>query len=153
MVAVNKWDLVAERSEARRALELELAEALPQLDGVPLVTLSALAGRGVHRLMPAVAASFERWQKRIATPALNRWLEEAVGAHPPPFARGGRVKLRYGVQTAARPPTFTLFGSRVASLPESYRRYLARRLRHAFDLPGVPLRLRFKAGRNPYAKA
>lgn len=153
VVAVNKWDLVAERSEARRALELELAEALPQLDGVPLVTLSALAGRGVHRLMPAVVASFERWQKRIATPALNRWLEEATGAHPPPFARGGRVKLRYGVQTAARPPTFTLFGSRVDGLPESYRRYLARRLRRAFDLPGVPLRLRFKAGRNPYARA
>ena len=52
-----------------------------------------------------------------------------------------------------RPPTFTLFGSRVAGLPDSYRRYLVRRLRRAFDLPGVPLRLRFKAGRNPYAKA
>ena len=153
VIAANKWDLVAERARMRRELELRLAEALPQLDGVALVTLSALAGRGLHRLMPAVVASYERWQKRIATPALNRWLEEAVAAHAPPYARGGRIKLRYATQTAIRPPTFTLFGSRIANLPDSYRRYLTRRLRHAFDLPGVPLRLRFKAGRNPYAEA
>jgi GTP-binding protein len=151
VVVVNKWDLVENPPAFRREIELRLAELLPQVRDVPLVTLSALSGKDVGRLMPAVIAAFDRWNAQIATPVLNRWLGDVVDRHPPPIAGGGRVKLRYITQTASRPPTFTVFGTRVGALPDAYRRYLANRLREDFDLPGVPVRIRFKSGKNPYA--
>jgi len=151
VVVVNKWDLVDNPPAFRRELELRLGELLPQVRDVPLVTLSALSGKDVERLMPAVVAAFDRWNTRIATPVLNRWLADAVDRHPPPIAGGGRVKLRYIAQTGNRPPTFTVFGTRVSALPDAYRRYLANRMREDFDLPGVPLRFRFRSGKNPYA--
>ena len=87
----------------------------------------------------------------MPTAALNRWLEEAVAAHPPPIAKGRRVRIRYATQVTARPPTFVLFVSQAGALPDSYLRYLANGLREAFDLPGVPLRLLLRTGENPYA--
>ncbi len=152
VVVVNKWDLVDNPPAFRRELEKRLAELLPQVRDVPLVTLSALSGKGVDRLMPAVVAAYDRWNTKLATPVLNRWLSDVVANHPPPISGGGRVKLRYITQTANRPPTFTVFGTRVSSLPDAYRRYLVNRLRDDFDLPGIPLRFRFKAGKNPYAE-
>ncbi len=150
VVAINKWDLVEDQKETRGELELTLGELLPQVRGVPLVTFSALDGRGTQRLMPAVVSSYERWNRRVSTADLNRWLKEVVSSHPPPISGGGRIKLRYATQGKTRPPTFTVFGTRVSNLPNAYKRYLANRLREDFDFPGVPLRLRFKAPRNPY---
>jgi GTP-binding protein len=151
VVVVNKWDLVDNPPAFRRELELRLGELLPQVRDVPLVTLSALSGKDVDRLMPAVIAAFDRWNTKLPTSALNRWLVDVVDRHPPPISGGGRVKLRYITQTASRPPTFTAFGTRVGALPDAYRRYLVNRMREDFDLPGIPLRFRFKSGRNPYA--
>ena len=152
VVAINKWDLVDDPRAMRREYGLKLEELLPQVRGAALVALSALTGRGAERLMPAVVESYERWNRRIGTADLNRWLADAVSTHPPPVVRGGRVKLRYATQAKTRPPTFALFGARVAGLPDAYKRYLANRLREDFDLPGVPLRLRFRSPRNPYAE-
>ena len=76
-----------------------------------------------------------------------------VGAHPPPVAGGRRLRLRYATQVKARPPTFALWVSRPDDLPDSYRRYLVNGLRDAFDLPGVPIRLLLRKGRNPYAES
>ena len=100
-----------------------------------------LTGKNVARLLPAVVEAHERWSRRVPTAALNRWLEEAVAAHPPPMAKGRRVKIRYATQVATRPPTFVLFVSQADALPDSYLRYLTNGLRAAFDLAGVPLRL------------
>lgn len=152
VVTINKWDLVDDPRAMRREHELNLDELLPRMRGAPLVTLSALTGRGAARLMPAAVGSYERWNRRLGTGDLNRWLADAVSAHPPPVVRGGRVKLRYATQAKTRPPTFALFGTRVTGLPDAYKRYLANRLREEFDLPGVPLRLRFRSPRNPYAE-
>ena len=92
----------------------------------------------------------ERWSRRIATGPLNRWLQEALDAHPPPMAKGRRVKIRYATQVTTQPPTFVLFVSQAEALPDSYLRYLANSLRTQFDLPGVPLRLTCRTGDNPY---
>jgi GTP-binding protein len=69
----------------------------------------------------------------------------------PPIAKCRRLKLRYVTQASTRPPTFALFVSQAEAMPDSYLRYLTNGLRAAFDLPGVPLRLRLRTGRNPYA--
>ena len=151
VVAVNKWDRVGEPKSLKRELVLRFEELLPQVRGAPVVTLSALEGTGVGKLLPAAVRVHDLWTTRIATPELNRWLEEAVAVHPPPRVRGGRARLRYVTQVRTRPPTFCLFGTRLSGLPDSYRRFLVNRLREAFGLAGVPLRLRLKATRNPYA--
>jgi GTPase len=152
VVAVNKWDLVAERQRTLKVLRETLAERLAQVPGVPLVMLSALAGQGLDRLQSAVFAAYERWNRRVPTGDLNRWLGAAIERHTPPAAKGRRIKMRYMTQASARPPTFVVFCSQPQALPQAYLRYLSNGLREAFDLPGVPIRLKLRKGDNPYAR-
>ncbi len=152
VIAANKWDLVRDRSGALVSLRDRLETSLPQLKGVPFVTVSALEGQGLDRLMAAVFRAEELWNKRIPTGPLNRWLEGVLTHHPPPLAAGRRVRLRYITQVKARPPSFALFVNLPRALPDSYVRYLANALREDFDMPGVPIRLRTRKGRNPYAE-
>jgi GTPase len=152
VVAVNKWDLVEDKQRRLKELRETLAERLSQVSGVGLVPVSALSGRGLERLGPAILAAYDTWNRRIATADLNRWLEEALARHSPPAVGGRRIKIRYITQASARPPTFVAFCSRPEALPKSYLRYLSNNLREAFDLPGVPLRLNLRKGENPYAK-
>ncbi len=150
VVALNKWDLVEDRRAALRQLHDRLERSLPQVRGIPTVTVSALTGAGLEGLMDRVVEVYDLWNRRVSTGQLNRWLEEAVGRHPPPAVQGRRVKLRYITQPKSRPPTFVIFTSRPEGLPDSYTRYLVNGLRDAFDLPGVPVRLLLRKGRNPY---
>ncbi|WP_414692535.1 ribosome biogenesis GTPase Der [Phenylobacterium sp.] len=146
-----KWDLVAD-PQARLAEIIEAAQRqLPQVKGAPIVALSAETGRGLERLMPAVIKVHADWSTKVKTRDLNDWLQMAIQRHPPPAVGGRRIKPKYMAQTKARPPTFVLFASRAAQLPDSYRRYLVNSLRESFELPGVPIRLSVKSGRNPYA--
>jgi GTPase len=151
VLAVNKWDIVAEKQKALGRLRDRIEVALPQLQGLSVVTLSAKTGRGVEKLMPAVFAAHDAWNRRIGTPALNRWLEAAQARHPPPLVSGRRLRLRYMTQANIRPPTFALFASKPGDLPDSYRGYLVKLMREDFDLPGVPIRMMLRKGKNPYA--
>jgi GTP-binding protein len=147
-----KWDLV-DNPGVRLAALIERAEKmLPQVRGAPVVALSAETGRGLGKLMPAVIKAHGDWASKLSTRALNDWLHMAVERHPPPTVNGRRVKPKYMSQIKARPPTFVLFASRADKLPDSYRRYLINSLRQSFDLPGTPIRLSVKSGRNPYAE-
>jgi GTP-binding protein len=150
VVAANKWDLVDEPDAARRIVRDRIETKLPQLKGVTFLPISVLTGKGLDQLLPAVVAAHERWSRRVATGPLNRWLRDAIEAHPPPIAKGRRVKVRYATQVTTRPPTFVLFVSQAGGLSDAYLRYLANGLRTAFDLPGVPLRLTCRTGDNPY---
>jgi GTPase len=152
VIAVNKWDLVTEPQKRLAELRETCDRLLPQIRGVLLVPVSGLRGRGLDKLMAAVFAAEELWNKRLPTRALNQWLAEAVEAHPPPAVLGRRIKLRYMTEANARPPTFILFCSRPKALPESYVRYLVNALRDTFDMKGVPIRLHLRKGDNPYAR-
>ncbi len=152
VICANKWDLVDDPGAALRKLRDRLEGSLPQIKGVATVCVSALAGQNLERLMTAVFKAYELWNRRVPTGALNRWLEELVAHHPPPAVSGRRLRLRYITQAKARPPTFILFASRPGLIPASYLRYMENGLREAFGLPGVPLRLLPRGGRNPYAK-
>jgi GTP-binding protein len=151
VVAVNKWDLVTEPQKMLRDLKETAGETLAQVTGVPIVPISALAGRGLDKLMTAVFRSYDIWNRRISTPQLNRWLAEALERHAPPASKGRRIKIRYMTQPSTRPPTFVAFCSRSDALPKAYLRYLINSLRAAFDLPGVPIRFKLRAGDNPFA--
>jgi GTPase len=152
VIAVNKWDLVREREKRLNELREACERLLPQVRGVALVTVSAKSGKGIDKLMKAVLAADEVWNRRMPTHALNQWLAAALEAHPPPAPSGRRIKLRYMTQANARPPTFVVFCSLPKALPDSYSRYLVNGLRESFDLPGVPIRLNLRKGKNPYAK-
>ena len=150
ILAFNKWDLVKDHKAALKRIGDRLQTSLPQARGIPVVTFSALTGRGLARLMPAVLETHAAWNRRIPTGRLNRWLEEVCENHPPPLAAGRRIRLRYMTQSKARPPTFVIFASRPKGLPKSFSRYLINSLRDTFDLPGVPLRIHLRKGKNPY---
>ena len=151
VLALTKWDAVADRNAARRGVSDRLETSLAQMKGIPVVTLSALTGQGLDKLLPAVRAAHAVWNTRISTGALNRWFEAALERHQPPLVAGRRLKLRYMTQAKARPPTFIAFGTRAEQTPEAYQRYLVNGLRESFDLPGTPIRLQFRGTENPYA--
>lgn len=152
VIAINKWDLAEDRKAVLRQVKDRLETSLPQVRGIPLVTLSAKTGNGTNKLLPAVLKIFDVWNSRVPTGHLNRWLIEACERHPPPLTRGRRIKLRYMTQVKSRPPTFVIFANVPEELPESYLRYLINGMRDVFNLPGVPIRMRTRRGKNPYKK-
>lgn len=151
VIAVNKWDLITEKQASLSRLRQAAAENLAQVPGVPLVPISALAERGLDKLLAAVLQIYQTWNRRVPTSDLNRWLREAVERHAPPAVKGRRIKIRYITQVSTRPPTFVAFASRPEELPKAYLRYLTNGIRETFDLPGVPIRLYLRKGENPYA--
>ena len=152
VLALNKWDAVADRQAAGQGIADRLETSLAQMKGIPVVQVSALTGAGIDRLLPAVWAAHAVWNKRVGTGELNRWFERALEKHPPPLVEGRRLKLRYATQAKARPPTFIVFGTRAEQLPETYQRYLVNGLRETFKLPGTPIRLQMRGTDNPYAE-
>ncbi len=151
VLALNKWDAVEDRIATRQAISDRIEFSLSQMRGIPVVSFSALTGAGVGKLLPAVRAAHEVWNKRVPTGALNRWFEGALERHAPPLVEGRRLKLRYMTQAKARPPTFILFGTRAEMLPEDYQRYLVNGLRETFAMPGTPIRLLLRGTRNPFS--
>jgi GTP-binding protein len=151
VLAASKWDAVADKPATQRLLGDRVMRSLPQLQGLAAVPVSGKTGQGLDRLMEVVVATHAVWNRRIPTPQLNRWLAAVQEHHPPPLVDGRRLKLRYMTQANIRPPTFALFASKPADLPETYRRYLVNLMRTDFDLPGVPVRMMLRKGKNPYA--
>ncbi len=152
VIGVNKWDLVADQPGLLKELREKAARLLPQVRGAPVVPLSGLSGQGIDPLMRAVVEVYDTWNRRISTAKLNQWLADAISANPPPAVSGRRIKIRYMTQVKARPPHFAVFGNQLDALPKSYSRYLVNNLREAFELPGVPIRLSLRTGKNPFDK-
>ncbi|MEM7302443.1 MAG: ribosome biogenesis GTPase Der [Pseudomonadota bacterium] len=151
VLAFNKWDLVDDPQAMLADLKEKTERLLPQVRGIKTITMSGLQGRGIDRLMQAIVDSHRVWNRRISTARLNQWLERVTSAHPPPAVAGRRIRLKFMTQAKTRPPTFSVHCSRPDALPTSYTRYLLNTLRQDFDLPGIPLRMYMRKGKNPYA--
>ena len=150
IIAVNKWDIVRNRMQALQILSDRLQTSLPQVRGIPIVTLSALTGQNIDKLIPTAFATFEIWNTRISTSKLNQWLMMMTERHPPPIKGGRRIRIRYITQAKTRPPTFIIFSSKSTDLPEAYKRFLVNGIREEFDLHGIPIRILARKGNNPY---
>jgi GTP-binding protein len=150
VLALSKWDLVEDKNAALRKVNDIMEDILPDIRGLSIVTLSANQNRGFDKLMKAVLEAERKWNLRISTGKFNRWLEDQVQRNPPPAPSGRRIKIRYGTQVNARPPTFALFGNQLDKLPLSYQRYLMNGLRDTLGLEGTPIRFHFRGGKNPY---
>lgn len=136
VVLLNKWDVLD--PDDRIDVLADVGDRLRFLGEAPVLKVSALTGKGVHRLLPALGASLERYRRRIPTRKVNDVIHAAQLDQPAPAG----VRVLYATQGATDPPTFTLFATR--TLPQTYLRYLERRLREAFDLGGTPLKLRVR---------
>ena len=113
VIAVNKWD-IANRKEALDQLNYKLKTSLTQVEGVPTVTISALKGEGLDKLMRAVFKIYDRWNSRIPTAPLNQWFADMIDNYPPPLGKNKRrIKLRYITQAKSRPPSFYIFSSNI----------------------------------------
>ncbi|WP_066649439.1 MULTISPECIES: ribosome biogenesis GTPase Der [Sphingomonas] len=150
VIAMNKWDVAEDASKLFNGVRAALDEGLAQIRGVPLLTVSAVTGKGIDQLLAAAFEVREAWSRRVSTGELNRWFERAVEANPPPAPGGKRIKLRYLTQAKTRPPGFVLFGTRVDQLPESYQRYLVNGIRRDLGFGAVPVRLTLRAPKNPF---
>jgi GTPase len=148
--ALNKWDVAEDQSRLFNGVRAALDEGFAQVKGAPLLTVSAATGKGLDTLMQVAFEVREEWSRRVPTGELNRWFESALEANPPPAPGGKRIKLRYITQVKSRPPTFSVFGTRVDQLPESYRRYLINGMRRSLGFSSVPLRLNMRARSNPF---
>jgi GTP-binding protein len=149
IIAVNKWDAVSEKeTNTATEFERELRRQMKFLDWAPVVTISALTGQRVAKVLPLVTRAFEARKRRIPTAMLNRFFEDTVrqpkgGAAPAPVKGGvSRLKVQFIAQAGIRPPLFILFTSGgKAGLHFSYVRYIENRLRSEFDFFATPLRL------------
>jgi GTP-binding protein len=150
VIAVNKWDAVKDRAAKLEELQYQLDKSLPQVKGVPLVTISALKGQRVENVLQGVLDAYKLWNSRVPTNKLNRWLRGMESQNPAPLVNGRQNRLRYMTQLKARPPTFALWLSRPDEYPDTHERFIVNGLRRDFGLPAVPIRIVLKAAKNPY---
>jgi GTPase len=140
IVVLNKWDLTS--AEQRADVMTQAADRLAFLAYAPVVKVSALTGRNIRHVLPALREAEAAYHRRVPTAALNRVVTDAQQRHPPPAVRKRRPRVLYATQGASDPPTFTLFATH--ELPATYLRYLERRIRDAFDLGPTPVKLRVR---------
>jgi GTPase len=137
VLVFNKWDLVDE--DRRHAMKRELERDLVRVRWAERINVSALTGRSVAKIAPALRTALASWDQRIPTGALNGWLSDVIAATPPPVRGGKQPKVLFATQAQTRPPTFVLFTT--GFLEAGYRRFLERRLREEFGFTGSPVRI------------
>jgi GTP-binding protein len=135
VIAFNKWDLVDE--DRRPALAKEIDRELARVQWAPQLNVSALTGRAVDKLAPALHKALDGWETRIPTAKLNSWISDLIAQTPPPVRGGKQPKVLFATQASIRPPRFVLFTS--GFLEAGYRRFIERRLREDFGFAGTPV--------------
>ena len=137
VLAFNKWDMLDD--ERRIYLEKEIESELAHVDWAPRVNLSALTGRHLEKLVPALEVALENWDKRIPTGKINAFIQELQASNPHPIRGGKQPRVLFGTQAASRPPKFVLFAS--GFLEAGYRRFIIRKLRELYGFEGTPVEI------------
>ena len=140
IVVLNKWDLTD--ADQRRDVLEQAADRLSFLGYAPVVKVSALTGRNLRHVLPALREAEQAYHRRVPTAALNRVVTDAQQRQPPPVVRKRRPRVLYATQGASDPPTFTFFATH--ELPATYLRYLEHHIRDAFDLGPTPVKIRVR---------
>jgi GTP-binding protein len=147
IIGINKWDAFTGDSKASRRFLQDLKDRFQFLSFAPVISLSAITGKRVNRVLPTVDEVFAQYNQRTGTGLVNRVLQEAIERHQPPLVAGRRLKFFYGTQAYTRPPTFVLFCNRPDKVHFSYERFLTNHFRQAFGLDKTPLRVVFRSRR------
>ena len=152
VIGANKWDKVTDQNSIKNEIINQLSISLSQIKKIPIVFLSGIHNKGIENLFDKIICTNQKLSTRITTGKLNRWLSTILENNPPPLYKGKQNNIRYITQVNVKPPTFALFMSSPNDLPNSYRRFLLGSIVKTFDLQGVPIRIMFRKGNNPYVK-
>ena len=136
LLLLNKWEMLD--AEQRAEMREEVQRRLSFVGDGSIFPITALTGRGTHKILPALSGVVEDYRKRVPTRLVNKTIREAQAAHSAP----GGARVLYATQGATDPPTFLLFVNR--KLPPTYVRYLERKLREEFSFGAAPLRMRVR---------
>ena len=150
VVAANKWDLVADKykRKAVKWMNKQLEKHFRQAKGIPIAFISAKTGSRVNKILDEVLRVYEKWNTRVSTALLNKWLTALKRVHKMPGFEGKFLKIRYIMQIKSRPPTFFIFVNDLRIVPEIYKRFLQNSLIKEFGFEGVPVRLLFRDNRH-----
>ena len=146
VVVVNKWDLIEKDTHTVERFKKQLSVDLAFMDYFRYITVSALTGQRMGKLMEEINYVYSKSTFRCPTGMLNDVLTDAVSAVEPPSQSGRRAKIKYATQPTTQPPTYVIFTNDAKLVHFSYRRYLENYLRRAFQLDGTPIRLIFRDG-------
>ena len=149
LLVVNKWDMVRETGGDIDKYRDEINYRLAFLEYVPIAFISAATGFGVRKMLETAARLMQVYRRKVSTSALNQALQDIVQAHTVPLFRNHPVKFYYGTQTGIAPPTFTFFVNKPDGILESYQKYLVNQLRQQLGFNNAPIRLHFRARREP----
>ena len=152
IIGANKWDKVTDQNPIKNEIINQLGISLSQIKKIPIVFLSGLHNKGVENLFDKIIYVKKKLSSRVTTGKLNRWLSTIVENNPPPLYKGRQNNIRYITQVNVKPPTFAVFMSSPNDLPNSYRRFILGSIVKTFDLQGIPIRIMFRKGNNPYVK-
>ena len=150
IIGANMWDKIIDKNVIKEEIFYQLKRSLSQIKNIPIVFISGLHRQGLEELFEKVIDIKRRLSIRISTGKLNRWLVPVIENNPPPLYKGKKNNIRYITQVNVRPPTFAVFMSSPDNLPSSYKRFFASSLMQDFDLSGLPLRVMYRKGNNPY---
>jgi len=142
VLALNKTDLMS-RDEQKKAMD-RTREVLAFAPWAPLVSVSALEGKGINALLGRVVDAVEEHRKRIGTAEMNRFFEEVLERHPPPTMHHRPVRLYYITQASVAPPTFVVMTNSPDDVHFSYQRYVVNQIRQRFGFKGTPIRVRYR---------
>jgi GTP-binding protein len=142
VLALNKTDLMS-RDEQKKAMD-RTREVLAFAPWAPLVSVSALEGKGINALLGRVVDAVEEHRKRIGTAEMNRFFEEVLDKHPPPTMHHRPVRLYYITQASVAPPTFVVMTNSPDDVHFSYQRYVVNQIRQRFGFKGTPIRVRYR---------
>jgi len=149
VIAVNKWDLAAERGLKQRSFTESVRDDIKFISWAPLVFVSARTGMGIAALLKKADAVGVSCRQRVTTGQVNRVLGKAAREHAPKAAKGGApVSILYGAQVGIAPPTFAISISHPVDLHFSYKRFLENRIRAAFGFEGAPIVIKVRARRH-----
>ena len=150
IIGANMWDKVLDKNIIKGEIINKLKISLSQIKKISIVFISGLQNQGIEKLFEMVLDIKKRLNIRISTGKLNRWLAPIIENNPPPLFKGKKNNIRYITQVNVKPPTFAVFMSSPDNLQISYKRFLAASIMEDFNLYGLPVRIMYRKGNNPY---
>lgn len=145
IIVLNKWDLIEDKdTNTVKEFEDYIKESVPQLDYVPILTISALHKKRIHKVIELSDKVIEERTKQISTSELNNFLETILRDRPLPMKRGRQLKIQYVTQVKSDPPVFKFFMNNPQDMPPNYRRYIENKIRDQYHFTGVPITMVFR---------
>lgn len=145
VIALNKWDIVPDKdSNVLKEFETYIYDRIRTSTYIPVISISALKGTRIERVLDTAEMVIQERRKKISTPEMNDFVQKILKERPLPMKRGRQLKIQYALQVKSNPPVFKFFMNNPQELPPNYRRFIENKLRAEFGFTGVPITMVFR---------